>query len=684
MIGKMILPWFGGAASVWTVCLLFFQVSLLGGYAYAHLISSRLNGRTQAAIHVSLVAVSLAVLPIIPNPVWKPADSAHPSTRILLVLAVTVGLPYFVLSSTSPLLQAWWSRRRSPSSPGSQPSPSPYRFYALSNVGSMLALLSYPILVEPQTRTRTQALAWSAAYVVAGALCSWIAIASSRSEKAPPRTPESGAAPVGWKVRLMWITLAAIGSSLLLAITSHITQDIAAVPFLWVPPLALYLLSFILCFDNPRWYYRKVFVYLMWLALGWLAWAMSGRLPSLPISVSVTMLCGSLFACCMFCHGELARMKPDPAHLTVFYLMVSLGGAIGAVFVAMVAPRVFLDATELPISIGLCAIMAVVVVARDSEGVFRPGTWRIQPVVLAMCVIAVTVMVSLTLSSGRYRRYSRFRARNFYGILRVVDKVPVRDPVNDLAQLFDVEDRSYRQLVHGTVNHGVQFLAPALRRSPASYYSPVSGLGILLTEKGKSGPLRVGVIGLGAGAVTAYARAGDSYRLYEINPTVINIAQREFTFLKDSPATMEIVEGDGRLSLERETGNNFDVLVMDAFSGDSVPVHLISKEAFELYFRQLKADGVLAVNVTNAHLDLAPVVCAAADALGKTSLIVTNEDDIEKIYFSATWAIVSSGELPYRREFQNLAKIQRTSSRRVLWTDDYSGMWRVLKHASNP
>jgi SAM-dependent methyltransferase len=670
LIAKMILPWFGGSASVWTVCLLFFQVTLLAGYTYAHLLT-RLQSRTQAAIHVALVAVSLAALPMIPNSAWKPTGAGDPAGRILLLLALTVGLPYFVLSSTSPLLQAWWSRGHDVS---------PYRFYALSNVGSMLALLSYPVAVEPTIRTPTQAITWSIAYAVVAVLCAWIAVSSRTSmpimfDDVPAVAPRA-------TLRILWMSLAAIASAFLLAITNHISQNVAAVPFLWIIPLSLYLLSFILCFDSPRWYRRSIFLRLLAVTLGGLAYVLSDKFEQTPLLILVPMFCGFLFVCCMFCHGELARLKPHPRYLTGFYLMVSLGGALGAVFVALIAPRVFYSLTELPIAVGACAVIAVIVVARDPREVFQPVAWRVQPVVLVIGAIAAAIVVSLVVTSRESNDYTRIKARNFYGILRVYDKLaslPLPDKIPDPVHLFDPPDQRYRELVNGTINHGLQFLMPSMRRFATTYYSASSGVGVALIEEGKRGPLRVGVIGLGAGTLAAYGRWGDYFRFYDINPLVINIAQHEFTFLHDTMAKTDIVPGDARLSLERESPNHFDLLAVDAFSGDSIPVHLLTRQAFELYFKQLRPDGVLAVHVSNRYLDLVPVVRGAADALHKKAVVMSNAPDDDREVFSSTWVLVSDHDLPYQMELMKAGEVTVSEGQRVLWTDDYSSLWRLVK-----
>ena len=671
LAAKMILPWFGGSASVWTVCLLFFQTALLLGYAYAHAVT-KLAPRAQAIVHVTLVVASLAALPIIPNGRWKPAGAGDPSGKILFLLALTVGLPYFVLSSTSPLLQAWWSRRN--------PGQMPYRFYALSNVGSMLALVSYPALVEPRVRTHTQAIAWSVAYAAVVALCAWIAISARKPKVGLEPAFDSSMRP-SWAVRALWVVLPAIASALLLAITNHISQNVASVPFLWIAPLSLYLLSFILCFDSARWYPRSIFLRLLAVTLGGVAYALSDQFGQMPIALLVPMFCAFLFVCCMFCHGELARLKPDPKYVTAFYLMVSLGGSLGAVFVALVAPRVFTNLTELPIAVGACAVMAVVVVARDPHGLFKPRAGRFQPVVLGIAVIAAVIVASLVISARDNNNYTRIRARNFYGILRVYDKLApvVLEKVPDPVHLFDPPDPRYRELVNGTINHGLQFMTPSMRSFATTYYSQKSGVGVALMEAGKRGPVRVGVIGLGAGTLATYGRWGDYYRFYDINPLVIDVARHEFTFLRDSLAKIDVVPGDARLSLERESGDNFDLLAVDAFSGDSIPVHLLTVEAFQLYFKQLRPGGVLAVHVSNRYLDLIPVVRGVAAQLGKKAVVVNNGADDNQEIFSSTWVLVSTGELPYQLELMKAAEVTVSDGPHVVWTDDYTSLWRLLK-----
>jgi SAM-dependent methyltransferase len=666
IIAKIILPWMGGAAAVWSVCLLFFQTALLLGYLYAHWLSHGFEPRVQGRIHVILLAASLLSLPILPKDSWKPTGPGDPALRVLFLLTMTVGLPYFLLSSTSPLLQAWYARTR--------PGIAPYRFYALSNAGSLLGLLSYPLLVEPATSRVHQAVGWSIAYGGVAVLCGIIALLA-RGESAGILPPEQ--APPDWKTRSLWVALAACGSALLLGVTNHISQNIAAVPFLWVIPLSLYLLSFILCFEGRAWYRRGLWLRLLGLALGGMAYALAPGYGSIPLYVLLPLYCLGLFFCCMVCHGELARLKPQSAYLTSFYLMVSLGGAVGALFVAVLAPRVFSGWYELPIAMAACAVLVLIVLHRDPTSMFYRA--RRKPAWLGLIALAVGLSANLFVTSREQSKNVYLMVRNFYGVLRVEDRiapgiVTMKGKYGPSAD----EDLHYRELLNGTIDHGMQFLSPARRREPTSYYSPDSGIGIALQAAAWQGPLRVGVIGLGAGTIAAYGRSRDSYVFYEINPLVLQIANREFSFLRDSAGKINVQLGDARLSLEQEKPQNFDVLAVDAFSGDSIPVHLLTREAFTLYFRHLKPDGVLAVHISNKYLDLQPVVEAAAETLNKKAYVIDNAPDTHRGIHHATWVLLGSPQ-----GFEGKEQIAKAGTilggHQQLWTDDYSSLLRVLK-----
>ena len=669
LIGKMILPWFGGVAAVWTVCLLFFQVLLLLGYFYSHLIARFLAPRVQGWLHAFLLAVSLLMLPILPKDSLKPQGPEHPALHILFVLALTVGLPFFLLSSTSPLLQAWLANHKTGSGV--------YRLYALSNAGSLLGLLSYPTLIEPYLSTRWQAGSWSVAYAAFVVACGATALLQRGGGWA--LRPEVEAPRIEWRTRRLWIGLSACSSALLLAVTNHITQNVAAVPFLWMIPLGLYMLSFILCFGSSRWYPRNFFVRLLGVALGGMAYALSPSLTALPFWLMILLFCLGLFICCMFCHGELARLKLDPAQLTSFYSLISLGSVAGAAFVAILAPQIFPGFYELHVALGGCALLAVFIHRQDASSPFQQPAWRYGWIVLN--TLAAAVVVSLFALALMDSNQSARTVRNFYGVLRESVEVAPNVVVqvgNQPPQQSD--DLRFRRLTNGTISHGLQFLSPARRNQPTSYYAPYSGIGVALRALNQRGPIHVGVIGLGVGTIAAYCRAGDDLTFYEINPLVIELAQQDFTFLKDSRAHISFELGDARLSLERQTSQQFHLLAVDAFSSDSIPVHLLTIEAFQLYFRHLRSDGILAIHISNKYLYLEPVVAAAAQTLGKEALIVNNPDDHTKGIFIARWVLLGSHDA-----LAALPAIEKAGSRLApqrhgkLWTDSYSSVFPLLK-----
>ncbi|MCX6624205.1 MAG: fused MFS/spermidine synthase [Acidobacteria bacterium] len=646
MIAKKILPWFGGSAAVWTTCMLFFQIVLLLGYLYSHWSIRYWKPKRQIMVHLGLLALSLLLLPLAPNPLWRISGDQDPALRILALLATSVGLPYFLLSTTGPLLQAWYARR----SPGSVP----YRLYSLSNLGSMLALLGYPALMEPWVFTHTQLLAWSAGYVLFVILCAavaWKTRPAGQVAAAAEALPAAGHVP--WQAQGLWVLLSACSSALLLAITNHLCQDVAAMPFLWVLPLALYLLSFVLCFERDGWYRRIIFLPLLVVALSVMAYSI-GDTDRFGLRMAIPMMAAGLFVCCMFCHGELAARKPDTANLTSFYLMISLGGALGAMFVAMLAPRVFSAFYELPIGLAACAVLASTI---------APGSWKLQ---LPWAVFAVVFAGYVGYEARSMAPASRLLVRNFYGSLRV----------------SDVDDESgfgpERKLVHGTINHGVQLLTAEFRRTPTTYYGNKSGVGLAILNTRRPGQ-RVGVIGLGTGTLAAYGRSGDDYRFYEINPSVVSLARSQFTYLSDTPAKVDVVLGDARLSLEREASQQFDVLVVDAFSGDSIPVHLLTRESFEVYYRHLRPGGVLAVHVSNRYLTLEPVVQKLADVTHRQTALI-DTDDGEYEVFEATWVLVTNNQ-----GFLNSPDVKaarKSIARRpdlVEWTDDFSNLFQIVK-----
>ncbi|PYT22714.1 MAG: hypothetical protein DMG57_34195 [Acidobacteria bacterium] len=673
LIAKIVLPWFGGSAGVWTVCLLFFQMALLGGYLYAHLSIGYLTPRRQVLAHAVLLAASLLLLPVIPDASWKPLGTEDPVWRILGLLGATLGLPYFLLSSTSPLLQSWYARTHD--------SGMPYRLFALSNLGSMLALVSYPVLVEPGFSTLHQAWGWSIGFVAFALLCGWVAMGARGKAVQERHRDDAGVdSRPGWKLQLMWLALAACASTMLLAVTNHLTQNVASIPFLWILPLALYLLTFILCFEGRRWYKRAMSMRLAAVALGGMTYAMTDDFQNLGLEALIPLFTGGLFFCSMVCHGELARLKPAPRHLTSFYLMVSIGGAVGGVLVGLVAPHLFSGYFELPIAIGWCAVMMVLVLkparrAEDTEArelfaiIGRDDGWGFQRILWIGSIVATLVLIgSLGYGVYQFRHESRLLERNFYGALRVNDEGD------------GVAEGQIRRLTHGTINHGEQFLDEARHMQPTTYYGYHSGVGVALEEIDQRPAVRVGVIGLGTGTLAAYGRGGDVFRFYDINPLVIRVARTEFSFLRDSKARIETVLGDARLSLEREQPQEYDLLAVDAFSSDAIPVHLLTREAFALYFRHLKTDGVLAVHVSNKHLNLQPIVQMAADAMGKRTTVIDTNDEDDNAVFGATWVLVTARKNVFEHALIRQAgkPVARKAGLRM-WTDDYSNLFQILK-----
>ena len=657
IIAKMILPWFGGSAAVWTVCMLFFQLLLVAGYLYSHWLVRALGARAQSLVHIALLALGVAALPILPDGGWKPVGESDPSFRILGLLAAAVGLPYFLLATTSPLVQAWYARARR----GAMP----YRLYALSNFGSMLALLSYPFVVEPWLPTRWQALGWSGAFVVFAAAC---ALAAWQARTLPPTIPASEEDAPAERPRpasyALWAALAASASILLLAFTSHLSQNVAPIPFLWVLPLALYLLSFILCFEGRGWYQRKVFLPLAAAGFAGVCITLQREYHNSPLWLLIPLYCAALFFACMVCHGELARRKPHPRHLTAFYVAIAVGGALGGIFVGLVAPRIFPDLYELPVGLFLAAALTVLVLELDRDGFPSPRAWRATvggAALFAAALAGVLGWIYADLAGD-----ARVRARNFYAALRVSD--------------YGTGTDETRTLTHGTITHGKQFRDPARRDWRTTYYGETSGVGRAIEARRAAGPVRIGVIGLGAGTLAAYGRPGDAVRIYEINPQVIELARNEFTYLADSPAKVEVVLGDARLSLEREAPQGFDVLAVDAFSSDSIPVHLLTAEAFAVYFRHLKPGGILAVHISNRFLDLKPVVKAAAAALGKTARIVEDESDDARGTYGTTWVLVAESPEAFAEAPLAGAAEPLESTRAIRpWTDDYSDLYGILK-----
>lgn len=659
IIGKIVLPWFGGSASVWTTCMLFFQSMLLIGYLYAHAIVRLLSPAKQGLLHLTLLVLSIATLPITPSSRWVTSNDGDPALLILAVLMMSVGLPYLLLSTTGPLLQAWFAREK----PGSVP----YRLFALSNFGSMLALLTYPVAVEPFAPTRLQAAIWSVGFVCFAACCGMLAWRKAAGKGAvvmtEMMTPVEPAATPGIGMYLLWIALAACPSVLLLAVTNHLTQDVAPVPFLWIVPLALYLLSFVICFERNSWYQRAVYVSLLTLGLCGMSYIVINGASEQFLTLEVPLFAVTLFIACMVCHGELAKLKPAPRLLTGFYLMVSIGGALGGLFVGVIAPRFFNDYYELPVGIVATATLVLVVLVRDRS--CRLHRKWFQLAWLALGGMPVVLAYALAQEAVDKNEVTRISIRNFYGTLKVKE--------------YEDGENGYRSLKHGSIEHGNQFLMAERRRWPTTYFGATSGVGLALTATNPETRLRVGIIGLGTGTLAAYSRPGDHYVFYEINPLVIKLAHSEFSYLADAKGTIEMVVGDARLSLERQSLQSFDVLVVDAFSGDSIPVHLLTQEAFALYFTHLKPNGTLAIHTSNLYLNLDPIVKLAADYFGKDAKLVDSDEDEARGLNVASWVLITNkSNLILSKALEGVGVDIEADPRLKGWTDDYSSVFSVL------
>jgi SAM-dependent methyltransferase len=640
LIGRYILPLYGGAPAVWTVALLFFQSALLAGYAYAHLLTRMVSPRGQAVVHALLALCGLAFLPVIPAADFAP-QGGEPAQEILWLLLRTVGLPFFVLAATSPLLQSWLS--------GERHDGRVYRLYALSNIGSLLALLAYPFALEPWLGRDAQAWGWSAGYA-AFALATLAAALRRALRPAPGRATTEPAAPVGRAARVLWFALAGCGVWMLMAVTNEMTINIAPTPFLWVLPLGLYLFSFVLAFGSERLGTRRFTISALLVSLLLFGAASSG-VAQMPIMLRVTLFAVALLLACLALHAELYRLRPAAPGLTGFYLSVAAGGAAGGAFVGVLAPRLFPLYWEYELGQLLCLLALLGALAVDKSSRLHGLRPRWAWVGILLLVLAwVDVHAS---GMRREARDSIDSRRSFFGVSRVV------------------EAEGVRTLVHGTTNHGEQFLDER-RLQPITYFSPGSGVGRVLANG--SGPRRVGVVGLGIGTLAAYGREGDVYRFYELDPEVEEIAREHFMFLAECKAEVQVAIGDGRLLLEREADQGFNVLVLDAFSSDAVPVHLLTLEAFAIYRRHLAPGGVIAVNITNHNLELAPVVAAAAGANGWHRVHIETGDDLPNHVLHAEWLVLSDsvrslppGELnPQTRELP-------------AWTDDYSNLFRILK-----
>jgi len=649
------LPWFGGSASVWNTCLFFFQLLLLIGYIYAHALTRFASAKQQAVIHIGLLGFSLLSLPVIASPEWKVGD-ASPALRILLLLSTTVGLPYFLLSTTSPLLQAWYARTMA----------APYRLFALSNAASLAGLLAYPFLLEPTLTTSQQARLWSAGFVLFALACAMVAVLSARVAAQNPQA--SGSSPSVSNItvptvaqRALWVTLSALGSLTLISVTSFVAQNIASMPLIWVVPLAIYLITFILAFGRGRYRGWPIAGPALGFSLIMVASYQSDDFVS-NFYLSLPIFMAGLFFVCLYCHGELAAAKPDPKFLTGFYILVSLGGALGSLLGSLLAPILLRGDFEMPLT--LAAVAAVF-------------AWQHRRDVTKSRVPAVAFAILIATTSAGQIFYeingARLLTRNFYGSLRIVE--------TGTAPMI------VRRMEHGATEHGSQYLDPERRKEPISYYSPTSGVALALRRQRElSGdqPLAVGIVGLGAGALAAYGQPGDRFRFYEINPQVIALARSEFTYLSDSKADVSTHLGDARLVLEREPPQTFDMLVVDAFSGDAIPIHLLTREALAIYRKHLKPSGVLLFHISNKFVDLEPALSRLAGEERLEARIVSDvpegADDDDSPLSSSDWAIMYADERWLRSsELASRAEALEAPQPGPAWTDDFNTILAAVR-----
>ncbi|HET9978695.1 MAG TPA: fused MFS/spermidine synthase [Burkholderiaceae bacterium] len=644
IVAKLMLPRFGGSASVWATCLVFFQAALLCGYAYADQLVRR--GRALETLHALVLLASLLLLPLSLGS--DAASTQAPMLQALALLAASVGLPFVLLATTSPLVQAWTAGTRR----------NPYRLFAVSNLASLAALATYPWLIEPWLAVQRQALLWSLGYAAYGVLLCAL-IWERRRARPLPSVNAAHAARPGLRRFAAWIALAAVASFELVAVTNHLTHNMPSFPMMWVLPLVVYLVTFVLCFDDDRWYRPRLFAVFALLAVGAMAWMLIDKRFEFDIAMQSLVFVPALFVACMVCHGELAASRPDgpeASSLSVFYLCVAVGGAIGGALVGLAAP-LWLPGT-FEVEIGLVLVAGVLCA-------------RVRGLAWAACAAAC---LAGAIGTAGWRIHQATRdvvamERNFYGVLRIREHGRAAEPAG-----------WYRTLAHGGILHGKQYLAPDRRRQPTSYYTRSSGVGLAIAAFADR-PTRVGVLGLGVGTLAAHGRQGDAYTFFEIDPAITAAARRHFSYLGDTPAAVEVVLGDGRLSLQGRADDRFDVLAIDAFSGDSIPVHLLTREAIALYAARTSADGVIALHLSNRYLDLKPVVASVAADLGLHATFVADADDASRPEMtSSDWVLVAKT----RRALDGLALRDRAAplpapSPKHLWTDGFSNIVAVLR-----
>jgi hypothetical protein len=646
MAAKQLLPTLGGSAAVWVTCLVYFQTALLIAYLYAHWLARSGRWVVQLAL---LAAGALAALTWAAG-VWRPSVGAEsPVAAVFASLSVWIGVPFLALGATSPLLQVWWARTQS--------SPVPYRLYALSNLASLGALALYPMVIEPGLTLRMQRAGFAAGFCVFAVLVALLTLRArgKAAEKAP--ADESGAEAATLGRKLLWALLPMGAAMQLSAVTTYLTANIAAIPLLWVLPLGVYLITIILAFEFPRLAGRTLVARLLVVTLGGLGYMMLQTNASLPMRISIAFFLGELFLACLLLHSEAYRLRPQKvSESTLFYLLFAAGGALGSFLVGIVAPLVF--RFNYDIAVAFLVTAALVLAVSWQGGWAQRLLWGVTTVMLAILVVRIQIAAD----NGAIAS-----VRNFYGALCV-------------RQNHSYPGATVRVLANGSIQHGTQiFGTDALRHIPTTYYAEDSGVGLAMRYCCQGRGRTVGMIGLGTGTLAAYGWPGDRFRFYEINPAVEPIAREVFTYLRESGARIEIVEGDGRLSLEREQPQGFDVLVVDAFSGDAIPLHLLTAEALSVYRRHLRPGGIVAFHVSNQHVDLAPPIALLAKNAGMTAMRVDSGENDQRGEFTAFWVLVTDNASFFRQSgvVGHTHTIEPMPGLR-LWTDDYSSLRPVL------
>lgn len=717
MVGKMILPLLGGTPAVWATCMVFFQACLLLGYTYAHVATRLIPPRVQPILHVGIMLLPLLLLPIALPSGWSPPTSDNPVGCVLLLLGATTGLPFVIVSTSGPLLQRWFARTGHPDAHD------PYFLYAASNLGSMIALLGYPLVIEPTMKLAQQAWAWSVGYgalVIMTGGCAVLVMKARGGPQTVEDTAAEAASPLSWGERAWWVLLAFVPSSYLLGATTYVTGDLAAVPLLWVVPLALYLLSFIFVFARRQLLRHRWMVAAMpWaIVLSVMAMLLELRQPLGPI---LLLHFGTLFLVAMVCHGELAQRRPHPTRLTEFYLLLSVGGVLGGIFNALLAPVLFVTPLEYPIAIALACFMAParpgkrwVPIPRLALDIVLPLllvilTWALMilftvqapPRPLRMVLAAVPALLALTAR----RRPMRF-GLSVAAILAAVATAELTHPqllwigrsffgVHKVQLSSTGGDYMFHELLHGTTLHGRQRVDPATgepidARDPTSYYHETSPIAQfvrgLLARPAETRPRDMAVVGLGTGSLAAFADPSVRLTFYEIDPLVKEVAENEqlFTFVsaaRQRGAAIDIILGDARFTLDDHAADNsLDVLFLDAFSGDAIPVHLLTREAMQRYAAKMRPGGIIAIQISNRYLDFKPVVSNLAEHIGWTAVAKTDwgtltREQIHEGKQASSWVLLARkpqdfGSLPAEQGWKPLPQYPP----KFLWTDDFSNI----------